>query len=42
MKITEDVRAYAEKKGVEAEAALTLGMIEKSAQFKEQGAELYT
>ena len=42
MKITEDVRAYAEEKGVEAEAALTLGMIEKSTQFKEQGAELYT
>jgi phosphomethylpyrimidine synthase len=41
MKITEDVRAYAESKGIEADAALTLGMAEKSAEFKEQGAEIY-
>ncbi len=41
MKITEDVRAYAAQKGIEADAALQLGMIEKSAEFKEQGAEIY-
>ncbi len=41
MKITEDVRAYAASKEVEADAAFTLGMIEKSAEFKAQGAEIY-
>ena len=41
MKITEDVRKYAEEKGITAEAALTEGMVEKSEEFKEQGHQLH-
>ena len=41
MKITEDIRKYAEEKGITAEEALTEGMMEKSEQFKEQGHELH-
>ncbi len=41
MKITQDVREYAAKKGLEAEAALAEGMAEKSAEFKEKGSEIY-
>jgi phosphomethylpyrimidine synthase len=41
MKITQDVRDYAEAHGVEAEAALDAGMAEKSAEFLAQGAQLY-
>lgn len=38
MKITQDVREYAEKKGLEdAETALALGMKEKSEEFKQRG-----
>jgi phosphomethylpyrimidine synthase len=42
MKITEDVRQYAAEQGVKAEEALKKGMDEKSKQFIEQGAEVYT
>jgi len=42
MKITEDVRKYAAKQGIAEEEALKKGMEEKSAEFAEQGAELYT
>jgi len=42
MKITEDVRNYAAQQGVSAEEALRKGMDEKSHEFVEKGAELYT
>ncbi len=41
MKITQDVREYAEQHGVSAEAALQQGMQEKAAEFVQAGAELY-
>jgi thiamine biosynthesis protein ThiC len=41
MKITEDVRRYAEEKGLAAEEALQQGMAEKSKEFVEAGAEVY-
>ena len=41
MKITQDVREYAAKMGLEDAQALEAGMREKSAEFKRQGAELY-
>jgi phosphomethylpyrimidine synthase len=41
MKITQDVRDYAAEHGVDAATALESGMAEKSAQFLEQGAEVY-
>jgi len=41
MKITQDVREYAATQGVAEEEALTLGMAQKSAEFKEKGAEIY-
>ncbi|MBN9688865.1 MAG: phosphomethylpyrimidine synthase ThiC [Verrucomicrobia bacterium] len=42
MKITEDVRKYAAEQGVAEEEALRRGMEEKSKEFVEQGAEVYT
>jgi phosphomethylpyrimidine synthase len=41
MKITQDVRDYAQQQGVSAEAALQAGMTEKSEEFKKAGGELY-
>ena len=41
MKITQDVRAYAEEKGIESTEALEIGMAEKAREFKEKGAEIY-
>lgn len=41
MKITEDVRAYAESLGVTAEKALQKGMEAKSAEFSQAGGHLY-
>ena len=41
MKITQDVRAYAEEKGIASDEALELGMAEKAREFKERGAEIY-
>ena len=41
MKITEEVREYAEKNAIDEQAALELGMMEKSEAFKNEGAELY-
>jgi phosphomethylpyrimidine synthase len=41
MKITQDVREYAEKQGVTAEAALKKGMEEKSIEFVKKGAQIY-
>jgi len=41
MKITEDVRAYAEAKGVSAEEALTEGLDEKAREFRDRGSKIY-
>jgi phosphomethylpyrimidine synthase len=41
MKITQDVRDYAAKLGADAQTALVQGMAEKSAEFREAGAEVY-
>jgi phosphomethylpyrimidine synthase len=42
MKITEDVRKYAREKGLDENSALQEGMAEKSQEFVQQGAEVYT
>ncbi|MEX1024834.1 MAG: phosphomethylpyrimidine synthase ThiC [Planctomycetota bacterium] len=42
MKLTEDVRKYADEKGLSAEAALVEGLKEKSNEFRERGSELYS
>ena len=42
MKITQDVREYAEKQGVSEREALAKGMQEKAQEFVEQGAEIYS
>ena len=41
MKITEDVREFAREQGVTEEEALERGMEAKSAEFRDQGGELY-
>ena len=41
MKITQDVRDYAAQKDVEEQAALAIGMKEKSEEFKKSGAKIY-
>jgi phosphomethylpyrimidine synthase len=41
MKITQEVRRYAEEKGLEEAAALETGMQEKADAFKNSGAEIY-
>ena len=41
MKITEDVRRYAEENGYTAEEALDKGLAEKAAEFHDKGAEVY-
>lgn len=42
MKITQDVRDYAAKQGVTEDQALQQGMAQKSKEFKDQGAEIYS
>ncbi len=42
MKITEDVREYAEKLGVEADTAFENGMKEKAGEFVNSGSEIYS
>ena len=42
MKITQDVRAYAEAQGLEADQALTRGMEDMAEAFKRTGSEIYT
>jgi phosphomethylpyrimidine synthase len=42
MKITQDVRDYAEQKGVEEKQALDEGMKEMSSTFREKGGEIYS
>ena len=41
MKITQDVREYAAKQGVEVELALSSGMEEKSKEFRQAGSQIY-
>ena len=41
MRITEDVRKYAEEQGIAAEAALAKGLEEKAREFAEAGSEVY-
>lgn len=41
MKISQDVRDYAAKKGIDAKDALVEGMAEKAGEFKSKGAQLY-
>ena len=41
MKVTQDVREYAEKHGLNEEEALTEGLKEKSEEFKKSGLEIY-
>ena len=42
MKITQDVREYARRKGIgDVQAAMDAGLREKAEEFKEQGSELY-
>ncbi len=41
MKITDDVRRYAEEQGLTSEAAIEAGMRAKSGEFLEQGGEIY-
>nr|MCS5657453.1 phosphomethylpyrimidine synthase ThiC [Dehalococcoidia bacterium] len=41
MKITQDVREYATKQGLEVELALSSGMAEKPQEFKDAGSKIY-
>ncbi len=41
MKITEDVRRYADEKGIEADSALAKGLEEKAAAFRDGGGQIY-
>jgi phosphomethylpyrimidine synthase len=41
MKITQEVRRFAQEKGLEEEVALEAGMQEKATAFKESGSEIY-
>jgi phosphomethylpyrimidine synthase len=41
MRITDDVRRYAEEQGLTTEAAIEAGMQAKAGEFREQGGELY-
>jgi len=41
MKITQDVRDYAEQQGLEETSALEKGLEEKAKEFKDKGAEIY-
>jgi phosphomethylpyrimidine synthase len=42
MKITQDVREYAEKQGVSEQEALAKGMQDKAQEFKDKGAQIYS
>ncbi|HUK55580.1 MAG TPA: phosphomethylpyrimidine synthase ThiC, partial [Nitrospiria bacterium] len=41
MKITEDVREYAEEKALDEQAAIETGMKEKAEEFKKAGLKIY-
>jgi phosphomethylpyrimidine synthase len=42
MKINDDIRQYAAEQGIAEEEAIAKGMEEKSKEFVEKGAEVYT
>ena len=42
MKITQDIREYAASQGLKEEEALAHGLEEKSREFVEKGAEVYS
>ena len=42
MKITQDVRDYAQKIGMKDEEAITKGLEEKADEFKRKGHSIYT
>ncbi|MEM9281968.1 MAG: phosphomethylpyrimidine synthase ThiC [Verrucomicrobiota bacterium] len=42
MKITEEVREYAEAQGIDSESALERGMAEKADEFRDSGSKLYS
>jgi len=41
MRISQDVRDYAEQKGMDLATAVEIGLKEKSAEFRRSGAEVY-
>jgi phosphomethylpyrimidine synthase len=41
MKITQDVREYAQKKGLDPKGAISLGLVEKAQEFRESGGKIY-
>jgi phosphomethylpyrimidine synthase len=41
MKITQDVRNYAQEHGLDTEEAIEEGMRKKSEEFKDKGSEVY-
>jgi phosphomethylpyrimidine synthase len=41
MRISQDVRRYAEERGLDDTAALTEGMREKAAEFERRGGRIY-
>ncbi|MBM9579659.1 phosphomethylpyrimidine synthase ThiC [Leptospira sp. 201903070] len=42
MNLTQELRKFAEEKGVDENEALQVGMVEKSKEFLEKGAEIYS
>jgi phosphomethylpyrimidine synthase len=41
MRISQDVREYAESKGMDLTTAVEIGLKEKSAEFRQAGSEVY-
>jgi phosphomethylpyrimidine synthase len=41
MKITQDVREYAQKKGLDPKGAIAVGMVEKAQEFRQAGGKIY-
>jgi len=41
MEITQQLRDFAKAQGLETEEAIAVGLLEKSAEFTEGGAEIY-
>ena len=41
MRISQDVRDYAEAKGMDPASAVEIGLKEKAAEFREAGSEVY-
>ena len=42
MKISDEVRDYAKKNGMDSQEAIEVGMKDKAKEFKEKGGEIYT